>query len=64
VGQLQLNVRVLVAVFVQYRGCEAPNSVPGHLMLVSHAFQRLQYGVIAHVFGVVSPTWKKQFPPA
>src|SRR6185437_448449 len=47
-GQLQFDVRVIVALFVEDGGSDAPKPVAGHSALVAHPFQRLEDGVVAH----------------
>jgi hypothetical protein len=48
VGKLQFNVLVRVALLVQDRGSESPETMSGHPALVSHALKSFQNGIVAH----------------
>ena len=54
VRQLQFDMSVVKAHFVEQCGGDAPESVPGHAVFVAHAGQRAQNGVVAHGFFVVT----------
>lgn len=63
-SELDLNVFVGVALFMQNRGSSSPESVPCHPSLVSHAFKPFEDNVVAHRgrFGFRSPGASHSLP--
>jgi hypothetical protein len=60
VRKLQLYDVMRVALFVQDGRSHTPETVPSHAARVTHAFQRGQYGVVAHRLFVVTLAREQQ----